>query len=82
MATKTTKRAAQSVIDALLVLTQAGLLTWKVDDSGPALITRPRFTLFGSDLILEHDADSLTVTREQACAIGYAANDFKKAQGA
>jgi hypothetical protein len=87
-----TVQAPQSVIDALLTLTQAGLLKWKVTGSAlTTLTTQPRFNLQGGDLILDHDADSaedmgagfrMHVTREQAVAIGMAAKqereDFAK----
>jgi hypothetical protein len=80
---KKTKRAAQeaaspSIIDAIVTLSRAGLLDWQV--SGRALVTQPRFTLYGVDLILNADAAKMHVSREQACAIAYAANDFKAAQ--
>ncbi len=79
---KKTKRAAQaaspSIINAIVTLSKAGLLNWQV--SGSAIITQPRFTLYGADLILNADAAKMQVTREQACAIAYADLDFKAAQ--
>jgi hypothetical protein len=89
-----TVQAPQAVIDALLTLTQAGLLKWKVTGSALTTLTgQPRFNLHGGDLILDHDADSaenmgagfrMHVTRKQAVAIGMAAKqervDFAKAQ--
>jgi hypothetical protein len=69
----------QEVIDALVTLTKAGLLTWKA--SGSTLTTQPTFSL-EDGLILNHDGVRVHVSREQACAIGYAAVEQRKATGA
>jgi hypothetical protein len=81
MATKKTKRTSQAVIDALVTLTQSGLLQWKVTGSVMTTLTaQPKFSLDGFDLM--GAGFRMQVTREQACAIGYAAVEQSKQAGA